>query len=295
MRRGILAGIGAYLMWGLFPLYWKQLVEVPALEILAHRMTWSLVFMAIILAVGRDWSWLRPAVKDRRVLLIYLVAAALLSVNWFTYIWAVNAGFVVESSLGYFINPLVSTLFGVIFLKEHLRRGQLLAVALALAGVLYLTVSYGSLPWIALVLSTTFATYGLIKKTAPLGSVHGFTLETIALFLPALGYLLYLESQGVGAFGHADAQTSALLAFAGPVTSIPLLLFGLAARSIPLSMVGFLQYIAPTLQFLIGVLVYQEPFPVERMVGFSIIWAALAIYSLEGVLFSRRRVTQNPA
>ncbi|MCU0486932.1 MAG: EamA family transporter RarD [Anaerolineales bacterium] len=293
MRRGILAGIGAYLMWGLFPLYWKQLSDVPALEILAHRMTWSLVFMVLILAIGRDWAWLKPAIQDRRVLLIYLAAAALLSVNWFTYIWAVNAGFVVESSLGYFINPLVSTLFGVIFLKEHLRRGQLLAVALAFAGVLYLTVSYGSLPWIALVLSTTFATYGLIKKTAPLGSVHGFTLETIALFLPALGYLLLLASQGTGAFGNSDPQTTMLLALAGPVTSIPLLLFGLAARSIPLSMVGFLQYIAPTLQFLLGVLVYQEPFPPARLVGFSIIWAALAIYTLESILFNRRRVAQN--
>jgi chloramphenicol-sensitive protein RarD len=293
MRQGILAGVGAYLMWGLFPLYWKQLADVPALEILAHRMTWSLVFMALILAIGRDWAWLKPAIQDRRVLLIYLAAAALLSVNWFTYIWAVNAGFVVESSLGYFINPLVSTLFGVIFLKEHLRRGQLLAVALAFAGVLYLTISYGSLPWIALVLSTTFATYGLIKKTAPLGSVHGFTLETIALFLPALGYLLLLASRDTGAFGNSDPQTTMLLALAGPVTSIPLLLFGLAARSIPLSMVGFLQYIAPTLQFLLGVLVYQEPFPPARLVGFAIIWAALAIYTLESILFNRRRVAQN--
>lgn len=288
MKQGILAGIAAYVMWGLFPIYWKLLLEVPALEILAHRMVWSLVFTALLLLVGRDWAWLKTALHDRRLLLTYTLAATLLGFNWFTYIWAVNAGYVVESSLGYFINPLVSMLFGVVFLKERLRRGQLVAVALAAAGVLYLTISYGSLPWIALVLSTTFATYGLIKKIAPLGSAHGFTLETLVLFLPALGFLLLQESRGVGAFAHQSALTTTLLAFAGPVTSIPLLLFGMAARRIPLSMVGFLQYIAPTGQFLLGVLAYHEPFPPARLVGFSIIWAALAVYTLEGVIFNRR-------
>lgn len=289
MKQGVIAGIGAYLMWGLFPIYWKLLLEVPALEILAHRMVWSLVVMLLILLIGGDRAWLKAALSDRRVLLTYILAAALLGVNWFTYIWAVNAGFVVESSLGYFINPLVSMLFGVIFLKEQLRSGQLIAVCLATAGVLYLTFSFGSLPWIALVLSMTFGLYGLIKKTAPLGSAHGFTLETLAFFLPAFAYLIFQEVRGVGAFGHQGALTSALLAFAGPVTSIPLLLFGIAARRIPLSMVGFLQYIAPTGQFLLGVLAYHEPFPANRLVGFLIIWAALGIYTLEGIIFNRRR------
>jgi len=295
MKQGILAGIGAYLMWGLFPIYWKLLLDVPALEILAHRMVWSLAVMLLLLVIGRDRAWLKNALRDRRIMITYTLAAALLAVNWGTYIWAVNAGFVVESSLGYFINPLVSMLFGVIFLKERLRRGQLVAVCLAAAGVLYLTISHGSLPWIALVLAMTFGLYGLIKKTAPLESANGFTLETLALFIPALGFLLIQEARGVGAFGHQGALTNTLLAFAGPVTAIPLLLFGVAARRIPLSMVGFLQYIAPTGQFLLGVLAYHEPFPPERLVGFAIIWAALALYSLEGVLFNRRRAASLPA
>lgn len=292
MRQGVLTGIAAYAMWGLFPIYWKQLLDVPALEILAHRMVWSLVVMLLLLLVGGDRSWIKALLRDRRVLLTYTLAACLLGINWFTYIWAVNAGYVVESSLGYFINPLVSMLFGVVFLKERLRRGQLVAVALAVSGVLYLTLSYGSLPWIALVLSMTFGLYGLIKKTAPLGSVHGFTLETLVLFLPALGFLLLQESRGVGAFGHSGALTNTLLVFAGPVTSIPLLLFGVAARRIPLSMVGFLQYIAPTGQFLLGVLVYHEPFPPARLVGFSIIWTALAVYSMEGVISNHQRMAE---
>jgi chloramphenicol-sensitive protein RarD len=295
MKKGILAGIGAYLLWGLFPIYWKQLQDVPALEILAHRMVWSLVVMLLILWLGGERSWLRPALRDRRLVLTYTLAALLLAVNWGAYIWAVNAGFVVESSLGYFINPLVSMLFGVVFLKEHLRRGQIVAVALAVAGVLYLTFSLGALPWIALVLSFTFGLYGLIKKTAPLSSTRGFTLETLVLFIPAFAFLVLQELRGVGAFGNQDLQTTLLLIFAGPVTSIPLLLFGVAARRIPLSMVGFLQYIAPTLQFLLGVLVYQEPFPPERFVGFAIIWTALIVYSLEGVIYNRRRVVASPA
>jgi chloramphenicol-sensitive protein RarD len=198
MKQGILAGIGAYLMWGLFPIYWKLLLDVPALEILAHRMVWSLAVMLLLLFIGGDRTWLKQALHDRRIMVTYTLAAALLAVNWGTYIWAVNAGYVVESSLGYFINPLVSMLFGVIFLKERLRRGQLVAVCLAAAGVLYLTISHGSLPWIALVLAITFGLYGLIKKTAPLESAQGFTLETLALFLPALGFL-YCRRRGVGA------------------------------------------------------------------------------------------------
>jgi chloramphenicol-sensitive protein RarD len=288
MNKGILAGIGAYTLWGLFPIYWRLLEQDPAIEILAHRMVWSLVFIAAILTVQREWNWLRQAIHNRRTVATYTLAAILLSINWYTYIWAVNAGYVVEASLGYFINPLVNFLLGVIFLGEKLRRGQIIAVILAILGVAYLTVSYGSLPWISLVLAFTFGMYGLIKKTAPLESMHGFSLETIVLFLPALGYLLYREASGVGAFVHQGVVVTLLLILAGPVTSIPLLLFGYSARRIPLSMLGFIQYITPTMQFLLGVLVYFEPFPKARLVGFCIIWLALILYSLEGVLFSRK-------
>ncbi len=294
MNKGVLAGIGAYTLWGLFPIYWRWLENDPAIEILAHRMVWSLVFVAAILTIQREWSWLSQAMHNRRTVLIYTLAAILLSLNWYTYIWAVNAGFVVEASLGYFINPLVNFLLGVIFFREKLRRGQVAAVVLAGLGVVYLTVSYGSLPWISLVLAFTFGMYGLIKKTAALESMHGFSLETIVLFLPALGYLIFREASGVGAFIHQGVLVTLLLVLAGPVTSIPLLLFGYAARRIPLSMLGFIQYIAPTLQFLLGVFVYFEPFPIARLVGFSIIWLALLLYSLEGV-YSNRKLKANPS
>ena len=278
-------------MWGLFPIYWKLLESVPAAEILAHRIVWSLAFVALLLVLQKDWRWLKDVRHNRRTLLTYSLAAILLSINWFTYIWAVNAGYVVEASLGYFINPLVNFLLGVIFFKEKLRGGQVAAMVLAVLGVVYLTISFGALPWISLVLAFSFGMYGLIKKTAPLESMHGFGLETAVLFLPALGFLLYRGATGVGAFMQNGTAVTLLLFLAGPVTSIPLLLFGFAARRIPLSMLGFIQYIAPTLQFLLGVFVYHEPFPLSNLVGFSIIWLALLIYSIEGVNFNRRQRT----
>jgi chloramphenicol-sensitive protein RarD len=288
MNKGILAGIGAYTLWGLFPIYWRLLEQDPAIEILAHRMVWSLVFVAGILTLQKEWRWLGEVLRNRRTVAIYTLAAILLSLNWYTYIWAVNAGYVVEASLGYFINPLVNFLLGVIFLGEKLRGGQVAAVILAGLGVVYLTVNYGSLPWISLVLAFTFGMYGLIKKTAPLESMHGFSLETLVLFLPALAYLFYRNTSGIGAFVHQGLLVTMLLILAGPVTSIPLLMFGYAARRIPLSMLGFIQYITPTLQFLLGVFVYFEPFPKARLVGFGIIWLALLVYSLEGVIFNRK-------
>ncbi len=289
MNKGILAGIAAFTLWGLLPIYWRWLGQDPAIEILAHRMVWSLAFMAAILTLHKEWGWLREALRRRRLVATYILAAILLAVNWYTYIWAVNAGYVVEASLGYFINPLVNFLLGVIFLGEKLRLGQVAAVALAGIGVVYLTVSYGSLPWISLVLAVTFGLYGLIKKTASLESMHSFSLETLVLFVPALGFLLYRNATGVGAFGHQGWLVTLLLVLAGPVTSIPLLLFGYSARKIPLSMMGFIQYITPTLQFLLGVFVYFEPFPIARLVGFCVIWLALLVYSFEGVNFSRKQ------
>jgi chloramphenicol-sensitive protein RarD len=290
MNKGIIYAIGCYLIWGFFPIYWKFLKSVPAVEIVAHRLAWSLVFLAVVVTVLRGWQDLRQSI-NRRVLLIYLAAGVLLTINWLVYIYGVNAGFVVETSLGYFINPLVSVLFGVIFFREKLPPSKWIPVLLAAAGVLYLTISYGALPWIALALAFSFGLYGLVKKLSPLNALPGLTLETAVMFIPALGYLLFLETQGTGSFGHSSLLVSVLMAFAGVVTAIPLLLFSSAARSIPLSTIGILQYIAPTLQFCLGVFVYGESFTTERLIGFSIIWLALILFSVGG-MYERRKALE---
>ncbi|MCL4263398.1 MAG: EamA family transporter RarD [Anaerolineae bacterium] len=288
MNKGYLYGIGAYLIWGFLPIYWKLLEDVPAMESLSSRIVWSLVLIGLLLAVRHHWRWLRPAVKDWRIMLTFLLSGSILAVNWGTYIWAVNADQVVETSLGYFINPLVSVLMGVWFLQERLRRGQWTAVAVAALGVLYLTIIHGSLPWIALTLAFSFATYGYIRKTAALGALEGLTLETAWLFLPALGVLLYLHQQGQGHLAQGDWQTTLLLLGTGVITAVPLLWFSTAARLIPLSSVGILQYIAPTCQFAIGIFLYREPFSPAQLVGFACIWLALLIYATEGVRYNRR-------
>ena len=290
MNKGVLYGFGAYFLWGILPVYWKWLHVVPALQIVAHRVAWSLIFVVMLVLVNRSFGALKQAAASPKTIAIYTLAACLLSVNWLIYIWAVNAGFIVETSLGYFINPLVNVLLGVIFLREKLRPLQWVPVGLAGLGVLYLTIGYGSLPWIALALAFTFGLYGLVKKTAPLESLHGLTLETAILFLPAVGYLAVMEVQGNGAFGHLSLVSNILLALTGVVTATPLLLFGAAARRVNLSTLGILQYIAPTCQFLIGVLVYREPFTPDRLVGFSMIWLALLVYWVEG-LSQRRRAS----
>ncbi len=225
---------------------------------------------------------------------MYALAATLLSINWLTYIWGVNAGYVVETSLGYFINPLVSVLLGVVFLGEKLRPLQWIPVSLAAAGVIYLTLGYGSLPWIALVLAFTFGLYGLIKKTAPLGSLFGLTLETGLILLPALGYILVLQATGHGALGSITPGVTVLLLLTGVVTVIPLLLFASGVRLIPLTVLGLLQFVAPTLQFLSGVLLFGEPFTHTRLIGFSIIWLALIIFSAENLLNRRRTLAPQP-
>ena len=288
MNKGIFYGVGAYLLWGLLPIFWKSLHHVPALEILAHRMVWSLAFVVILLAAQGHWRWLMPVLRNGRVLLTFTVSALLLSLNWFIYIWAVNAGHIVETSLGYFINPLLNVLLGMLFLKERLRPGQLAAIIVAVIGVLYLTLHYGSLPWIALTLAGSFGIYGLLRKTAALNSLEGLTLETLVLFPPALAYLVYLELVGSAAFGHISLATTFLLIAGGIATALPLLLFASGARRVTLTLMGILQYIAPTMQFLIGVFLYHEPLDRYRLIGFSLIWLALAIYSLEGVLRSGR-------
>jgi chloramphenicol-sensitive protein RarD len=287
MNKGILYAAGAYFIWGFFPIYFKAIEQISAFQVTAHRVVWSFLFLILVVAARRELRGLR-ALITRRILLIYLAAGALLAVNWLTYVWAVSSGFVVEASLGYFINPLVSVVLGVVFLHEKLRPAQWLPVALAACGVTYLTISHGSLPWIALVLAFSFGLYGLMKKLAPLGSLHGLVLETGAIFVPALLLLVISEAAGTGAFGHAGALPSLLLALVGVVTAIPLLLFATGAKNVPLTTLGLLQYIAPTIQFLIGVLIYGEPFTPERLVGFGIIWVALVIFSTENLMARRR-------
>jgi chloramphenicol-sensitive protein RarD len=264
------------------------LQHVPALQLIGHRIAWSFVILLVVIFSTRQWAKFRSTLTWR-VAGIYLLAGVLLSVNWLIYVWGVNSGHIVETSLGYFINPLLSVLLGMIFLGERLRPAQWFPLGLAAAGVVYLTWSYGSLPWIALSLAFTFGIYGLVKKMAPLGSLYGLTLETGLVFLPALGYLLFVESTGQGAFGHTGNLSSLLLVGAGAVTTVPLLMFASAARRIPLTMVGVMQYIAPTIQFLLGVLVYKEPFETARLVGFSLVWTALIFFWAEGYLAYRAR------
>ncbi len=290
MNKGMWYAVGAYVTWGLFPFYWKYLAHVPALQLLGHRIVWSFVLVAAIVLVTRQWKGFRQAALNSRMFRIYSVAAVLIAINWLTYVWAVGAGFIVETSLGYFINPLISVLLGVIFLGERLRPLQWLPVGMAAVGVLFLAFVYGSFPWISLTLAVSFGLYGLVKKTAPLGSLHGLTMETGILFLPAVAYLLIVNQQGQGAFLHSDGLTDWMLVGAGLVTTTPLLLFASASHRIPLTMMGLLQYINPTLQFLLGTLVYHEPFSLSRLAGFAIVWFALVLFGLEGFFANRQRL-----
>lgn len=286
---GMLAASSAYVIWGVLPIYWKALKAAPPLEILCHRMSWSLIFTMALIVVSRRFSAFRAVAGNRRNLQIFATSAFLLAVNWLIYIWAVNAGYIVEASLGYFINPLISVLFGVIFFKERLRLGQIAALLLVVAGVVYLTVFYGRFPWIALSLSSSFAVYGLLHKKSSVSSMDALGLEILIFFLPAAGYLLYVELAGGGYFIHGGLTPSLLLIGTGVVTSLPLLFFGYAAHKIPLSTLGLLQYTAPTINFFIGIFLYHEDFPKERMIGFLIIWCALAFYLTEGAIRQVRR------
>ena len=263
MKKGILFATTAYVIWGFYPIYFKALQSVPALQIMTHRVVWCFLFMAFLVVIRRELPGIKASATPR-TLLIYLAAGVILSLNWFTYIWGVNAGFVVETSLGYFINPLFSVLLGVVFLGERLRPAQWASVGLAALGVAYLTISYGSLPWIALTLASSFGLYGLIKKIGPLDSLPGLVFETGMIFLPALGFLVFEELHGAGSFGHINGGISALLVLSGVVTAGPLLLFAGGIRRVPLSTMGLLQYINPTIQILIGVYLFGEPFPEAR-------------------------------
>ncbi|NRQ32556.1 EamA family transporter RarD [Nonomuraea sp. NN258] len=287
LRRGVLFGIAAYTMWGLFPLYWPLLKPSGAVEILAHRMVWSLVAVVAVLAVRRHWSWFRALLKQPKKLALLTLAAVVITVNWGTYIYAVNTGHVVESALGYFINPLVSVLFGVVLLRERLRTLQWVAVGFGALAVLVLTLDYGRLPWIALVLAVSFGVYGLVKKKANVGAAESLTVETLVLLAPALAYLVYLESSGQATFGHSTPTHALLLAGAGVITAVPLMFFGASAIRVPLSTIGLLQYIAPILQFMCGVLIAKETMPSSRWIGFSIVWLALAIFTYDSLRTAR--------
>lgn len=292
MNRGVALGVSAYIIWGILPVFWKALGTVGSLEILAHRIVWSVVFLAIIISLRGSWDRIRTL--PSRVLGRLLLAGALLALNWATYIWAVNNDHIVESSLGYFINPLFNVVIGVVVLRERLEPGQWFAVGVAAAGVAYMTVSVGSLPWIALVLATTFALYALMKKQmGAVGSVESLTVEVVLVVLPALAFLTALGIGGEGSFGAAGARITILLVLTGVATALPLALFGAAARRIKLSTIGLLQYIAPTLQFLIGVLVYDEVVGRDRLIGFVLVWIGLAIYTGHGLL-RRRRIEPQP-
>lgn len=288
MRTGIFSAALAFLCWGLFPLYFHAVKEVPSMQILAHRMIWSLAFLLIVLALRRQWRWLEQ-VRQPRVFWSFVASALLLSANWLLYIWAVNNGHVIEASLGYFINPLVNIMFGYLLLKERLRRVQWIAIAIAALGVAWLTWQSGSVPWIALCLAASFGAYGLLRKTAALGALEGLSFETMVLFPIAAIYVGWLTLHGENAFlNTASSATRWLLVAAGPITAVPLLLFASGARQIPLSILGLLQYLAPTIQFLLGVWLFKEAFTADRLVGFVLIWAALLLFAGEGLIRSRQ-------
>ena len=288
MNRGMVYALGSYLLWGFLPIYWKFLTGLPALETTAHRIVWSAVFAGLILAAQRHWSWIGPSIRRPHVIIGVTLAAVLILANWLIYIFAVNTNRIVESSLGYYMNPLVNVLLAVTFLRERPRVGQWLAIGLAAAGVLYMTVTYGHLPWIALSLAFSFAFYALIKKRANLPALEGLFLEMMVLAIPLSVYLLYLEFSGQGHFAHLDTRTTVLLTMAGVVTGLPLLLFSAGAKQVPLTVLGLLQYVAPTIQFVIGIWLYREPFSTNQLIGFGFIWTALALYSFEGYLERKR-------
>lgn len=291
---GALQAALAYAMWGLFPLYFQLVSAVAPLEIVLHRALWSFAFVLVLLAVLRRWGWLRDILRRPRTLATFALSALLLSGNWLVYIWAVNNGRVVDSSLGYFITPLINVLLGYFVLHERPRRAQWSALAIAAAGVLWLTFFAGSLPWVGLVLAASFGIYGLIRKTAPLGALEGLALETMLLAPLAAGVLAWRTADVGSALGGGDGALLGLLALSGPLTALPLLLFAAGARRIPMSTLGVLQYIGPTIQFALGVWLFHEPFAGPRLVGFVLIWLALVIYTAEGWLAMRRRVSTEP-
>ena len=287
-RRGTLYGVSAYLLWGLFPLYWPLLEPSSALEVLAHRILWSLLVVVVLLAGLRKLPALLTVARDRAKLWRLAVAAVAVAINWGTYIYGVSSGQVVETSLGYFINPIVTVLLGVLVLGERLRPAQWAALGLAFVAVLVLSVENGRPPWIALVLAFSFGAYGLLKKTAKVGAVEGLGIETLVLLVPAAAFVAFLGIGGDGTFGTEGPGHAGLLALSGLVTAVPLLLFGAAASRVPLTTLGILQYLAPSIQFLLGVTLFDEAMPTAKLLGFVLVWVALALFTSDVVRHHRR-------
>ena len=283
---GLLFGFSSYIIWGLFPLYWPLLEPANPLEIVSHRAVWTLVFCLIVLALSKQIRTTLVVMKNPKTMAALLLSTILVSINWITYIWAVNNGHVVEAALGYYINPLIIIAFGVILLREKMRPLQWVAVGIAAVGVLVLTIDYGRLPWVAISLALSWGSYGLVKKKLNLGALEGLAIETLISFIPYLGYLIFLGNQGTGQFGH-DPLLTILLISAGAVTAIPLLLFNGSTTRLPYSTIGLLQYITPTIQFSIGVWLRHEDMPTARWIGFIVIWFALAALATDLVRSSR--------
>ncbi|MES2952554.1 MAG: EamA family transporter RarD [Pseudomonadota bacterium] len=288
MNPGIVYATLAYIVWGLFPLYFKQIADVPALEVVMHRTVWSLLFVMLVLLFLKRWAWIGQVLRQPRVLGAFALSALLLSSNWLIYVWAVQNQHVLDASLGYFILPLVNVALAYAFLGERPRRGQWMAVGMAALGVVWLTIQTGRLPWVALMLALTFGFYGLLRKVAVLGALEGLTLETMMLAPIAAAYLAYGLWHGDSVLLQGDTGTMGWLAIAGPLTAIPLLLFAAGARRIPMTTLGILQYVSPSILFLLSILVFKEPLQLPRLIGFALIWGALVVYSLEGLLNSRR-------
>ncbi|HEY9068479.1 MAG TPA: EamA family transporter RarD [Burkholderiaceae bacterium] len=294
MNAGVVYAALAFLWWGLFPLYFRLVPGIPSGEVLAHRIVWCLVLLAATLSWRRQWGWLAPVLRQPKVLAAFVASALLLSANWLTYIWSVNHGHVVDASLGYFITPLVNVLLGYTLLHERPRRAQWFALALATLGVIWLTAQTGRLPWIALVLAATFGCYGLLRKIAVLGALEGLTLETLVLAPLALAALGFWMAHDDATFPAPDMLTNLWLFALGPITAVPLLMFAAGARRIPLTTLGLLQYIGPSIQFVLGLWVFHEPFTPARLAGFVLIWLALAVYTADGWFTSRRDVSPVP-
>ena len=285
---GLMYAGSAFLIWGLSPVYWKAFGAVPALEIAMHRVVWSFLFLMCLILLQRRRNEFAGVLKNGRMLLILLSSAILVSGNWFLYIWAVNNNYLLQASLGYYINPLVNVVLGMVFLQERLRKPQIMAVLLAAGAVLYLTISYGELPWIALTLALSFGLYGLIRKVVPVGALVGLAVETMLLSPPAVIYLVYLNSQGADAIFRVSLTLDLLLIGCAPLTAVPLLFFTLGAKRIYLSTLGLIQYIGPSCMFLLAVYYYHEPFSAVQIWTFVMIWAALVIYSTDSVIYYRR-------
>ncbi|MFD1775376.1 EamA family transporter RarD [Paenibacillus rhizophilus] len=292
MKKGIIYAVLSYLTWGFLPLYWRLFTAMPAWEILAHRIVWSFVFVAVLITVSKQWQQLKSVVASRRGLTAVVLCSILISSNWFLFIWAVNNNHVIETSLGYYMNPLISVLFAVVFLKERLSPGQWLSIVLAGIGVLIMAVQYGQIPWVAISLAISFALYGLAKKIAKLDVLLGLTGETIAALPAALAYMIYIQSHGTGIFTSLPPFSIVLLLLSGAATAMPLFWFAKSMQLLPLSLVGFIQYIAPTTSLLLAIFLFNEPFSQKELISFSFIWIALIIYSF--VTFRKSKVAVLP-